>query len=211
VGRGQRGQDRDHHQHGHPAQLRTPPVRVQLWGRLVAPAGRHWPHRARPRIRSRRRPRRAGPRPWAAAWWRACSAWAWAAVVRQLLRQRHRRHRAWWGSRPRPRSSTRYGPGTAAAPARSRSVVAAKRPSVVSHLMLHHHRRGPGRPGCGGGADEPGRPRAAARLRPGRGGAGCGPGGPRPAGRTGNRTTAGRCGGGRTQRPAGPGHTAGNA
>ena len=117
MGGGQGGQDRHHHQDGHPAQLRTPPAAgVQRGGggspSRAAPASPRPPPGHQPR-----RPRRPGrPRPWAAAWWRACSARAWAAVVRHRLRQRQRRQRAWCGSQPRPRSSTRN--GTAAAPAR---------------------------------------------------------------------------------------------
>jgi hypothetical protein len=48
VGGGQGRQDR-HHQHSHPAQLRTSPARVPVQGRLVTPAGRLQPHRGTPR------------------------------------------------------------------------------------------------------------------------------------------------------------------
>ena len=99
----------------------TPPSSGRRWrgyrcgGGWVAPAGRPRPHRGRPQAIRPRRPRRAGRRrPWAAAWWRACSARAWAAVVRHRLRQRQRRQRAWCGSQPRPRSSTRNGTAAAA-------------------------------------------------------------------------------------------------
>ena len=206
---GQPDQRRDQHQDRDPAQLRPAPTRR----RGVAPArpgdrtpaGRHRPHWthlvASPR-RPARPPRRPGP--WAARWWRACSAHTSRAVARQQLRQRHRRQRAWCGSRPRPRSSTRYGPWLlAAAPTRPPSAVAARRPPArVRRLMLHHHRPDPGRPGRGGGAGGPGRPPAAARPRPGPGGGGCGTRGRRPGYRAGSRGTAAGCAGAdRTQRP----------
>jgi MFS family permease len=187
----------------------SPPSLGQVRGRRRPPAGRPWPHRGRPQAVNRRWPCRAGRRlrPWVAAWWRACSAWAWAAVIRQWLRQRHRRQRAWCGSQPRPRSSTRN--GTAAAPSALPCASATRRPATVEcRLMPHRHRSG--RPGCGGGADGPGRPPAAARPWPDPGGTAVGQGERRPVGRTGSRTTAGRCGGGRTHRPDGAGHTGGN-
>jgi hypothetical protein len=132
------------------------------------------------------------------------------AVVRQRLRQRHRRQRAWWGSQPRPRSSTRN--GIAAPPAaRPPCASATRRPAAVAcRLMRHHHRSGPDRPGRGDGAGGSDRSPAAARRRRGPGGAAGGLLGRRPVGRTGSRTTAGRCGDGRTHRPDGAGHSGGN-
>ena len=205
VGRGQGGQDRHHHQHGHPAQLRTPPARVQVRGRLVAPAGRPRPHRARLLATSRRRPRRAGrrPRPWA------------ASLVAGMLGL------GLGGGRP-----------PAAAPA---AAAAARLVGVTTAAKVQHQERDRsrgagaaaqrlGRPGglrwwhagsCGittararaaqgavaalaGPVD---RPQLLDRGRVLAAPAG-GPAGRRPAGRTGSRTTAGPLGGGRTHRPA---------
>ena len=203
VGGGQGGQDRHHHQHSHPAQLRSPPAWVQLRGRRGAPTGRPHPHRAHPLVTNRRRPlRRAGRRLWVAVWWRACSAWAWAAVARHLLRQRHCRQRAWWGSQPRPRSSNRNGAAAAGLVWPPPAWATRRSATVDCRLMRHHHRPRLGRPGRGGGAGGPGRPPVAARPRPGPGGGGCGTRGRRPGYRAGSRGTAAGCvGADRTQRP----------